>query len=101
MFKRRKRTKKKKFHLHVHAVRRLRERYDESVTRHDVEQINSKIRHNRRGAELIGYESNTRSRWLVEHRGKKLPVIYNHKVKSIATVLPEGALEEWRRLYDI
>lgn len=90
-------AKKTKKHLISHAVMRLSERYSMPVTAEDIEDINSRIKYGQ--ADFIGHESNTHSRWVVDFDGQRLPVIYNRKLKCIATVLPEHAMDEWKRLY--
>lgn len=83
--KTRRQTPKTKWHCHVHAKRKARERLGLELTFEDLEAIVGMIQRNQ--AKLIGRESHTRTTWTLEWEGVPMKVIYHKPLQAIATVL--------------
>jgi hypothetical protein len=83
--RRRARSPKTKYHCHVHAQRKARDRLGLHLTMEDLDAMVAKIQSN--GAAFIGRESNTRSAWVLEWEGVTMKVVYHSGLKAIATIM--------------
>ena len=79
---------KKPRNLHRHAARRIAERYGMVVTGKDLEDMETQIREGK--SEYLGAESLNISRHVVTFNGVQIITLYNKKLHTICTALPEG-----------
>lgn len=82
-----------------HARRRAAERYDLDLHQDAQQKIIRAIQGGE--AKFIRRQSLRVTVWEVEFEGRKLPVVYDRKRKTIATVLPVAALEPERKEHGI
>lgn len=78
---------KKPRNLHRHASRRIAERYGMVVTGKDLEDMEAQIREGK--SEYLGAESLNISRHVVTFNGVQIVTLYNKKLHTICTALPE------------
>jgi len=81
-----------------HARRRAAERYELDLHQDAQAAIVRAIQGGE--ARFIRKQSQRVSVWEVEHGGRRLPVVYDKKRKTIVTVLPEAALRPERKEND-
>ena len=70
----------------IHAKRRALQRYDISLNREDLEKIIQLIQTGK--GRCIEKQSNTRTIFIVEYKGKDCKVVYDKLRKNICTFLP-------------
>ncbi|MBI2048059.1 MAG: hypothetical protein HYT27_02875 [Parcubacteria group bacterium] len=88
--------KKKKGQIR-HAQKRARERHGLHLDENDLVTLANRIRkqnlpQHKEKAVFVKRKTNRISMWFVWHKNQWLPVAYDKERKSIATILPEGAL---------
>lgn len=86
----RKRKKKTKEDLRLHAEKRAKERYP--ALNFSFKKIRQAIQE-RRGARFLLKQSNSRTHWAVMVDGVEIPVVYDKTKKQVVTVLPQNALK--------
>ena len=75
-----------------HAVRRLKERYHIIISITDLDELSKKIQSGK--SVCIGKMSLTRSAHLLEIQGKSCLAIYNNRIRTIVTFMPQ--VEVWK-----
>lgn len=75
----------------VHAVRRLYERYDLQLSRHDYQELCRLIQ--RRQATLLERQTCSRLKLLVNYRGHDIIVVYSTTTRQVVTALPRETEE--------
>lgn len=76
----------------AHAKRRAHERFGLELTKDKRKAIIRMIQENK--AQFVRKQSLRVSHWVVEFEGVKMPVVYDSKRHTLATVLPAERLSE-------
>ena len=73
--------------LLIHCQKRLSQRFGVMASFDELIDLARKIHAGE--AKLICKQTNTRSVWNIELRGRCYPFVYNNKIGAVCTVLPE------------
>lgn len=92
----RRRTKKTKDDLIVHALKRYQERYSPEITIEVIHRWNKMIKEKSPEVVLLGDESLTRRIFLIQN---KVIAVYNRPLKSICTFLTQNMLDSRKDFY--
>jgi hypothetical protein len=92
-----KRGKKTKEYCILHSIKRAKERYDLELSEIDIHYLNRMIAEGNPDI-IISQESQTNTRTLCEIKYKDiiLPCVYDKRLHTISSILPEG----WREYVD-
>ena len=72
----------------IHTKKRLKQRYDVELNRHDIREIVWKIQ--KQDGILLRDQPSNRSVWMVDYKGATYKVVYDRVTKTLATVLPKS-----------